>query len=308
MPEKLRIACIGEAMIELSSHADATDMAKVAYAGDTLNTAVYLKRALNQRNIEAEVHYVTRVGQDRFSEQMLGMMREEHLQTELIEKDSHRLPGIYAISTDELGERRFSYWRNESAARLLFQPRVSEALAALNEFQGIYWSAITLAILPANVRNELLHWLADYRRQPGRWVAFDSNYRPALWEDQSTAENAINNAWQQCDIALPSIDDEIALFDDESESDLIQRFKSYGITRGALKRGRTGPTNLFCDNPATRLRSLDSVVDSTAAGDSFNGAYLAALISGCDEQTALIAGHDCAIKVISHPGAIIPKF
>jgi 2-dehydro-3-deoxygluconokinase len=49
------------------------------------------------------------------------------------------------------------------------------------------------------------------------------------------------------------------------------------------------------------------VVDTTAAGDSFNGAYLAALLAGGSEADCLAGGHAMAAKVIGHPGAIIPR-
>jgi 2-dehydro-3-deoxygluconokinase len=49
------------------------------------------------------------------------------------------------------------------------------------------------------------------------------------------------------------------------------------------------------------------VVDTTAAGDSFNGAYLAALMRGEPEAACLAAGHAMASEVIGHPGAIFPN-
>ena len=50
-----------------------------------------------------------------------------------------------------------------------------------------------------------------------------------------------------------------------------------------------------------------AVVDTTAAGDSFNGGYLAARMAGKMPQQAASAGHALASVMIQHRGAIIPS-
>jgi 2-dehydro-3-deoxygluconokinase len=52
---------------------------------------------------------------------------------------------------------------------------------------------------------------------------------------------------------------------------------------------------------------VDEVVDTTAAGDSFAAAYLAARLAGAEPTAAARAGHRLAGAVVGHPGAIIPK-
>ena len=49
------------------------------------------------------------------------------------------------------------------------------------------------------------------------------------------------------------------------------------------------------------------VVDTTAAGDSFAAAYLAARLRGAAPAEAARAGHALAGAVVRHPGAIIPR-
>jgi 2-dehydro-3-deoxygluconokinase len=52
---------------------------------------------------------------------------------------------------------------------------------------------------------------------------------------------------------------------------------------------------------------VTEVLDTTAAGDSFNGGYLGALLSGKGQVAALEAGHVLAARVVQYRGAIIPK-
>ncbi len=296
-----RVACIGEAMVELSLDAADPSRASLGFAGDTLNTAIYLKRAAPS----LQVDFVTRLGRDAFSSQMLDFIAAEDLGTGAITFSETRSVGLYAISTDAAGERSFAYWRDTSAARELFQAGRRCDFSVLEGADVAYLSAITLAILPAEVRAALHGWLRDFRTKGGR-VAFDSNYRPRLWPDPETARAAITALWQITDIALPSVDDEMAIYNDPDESAVTARLAADGVRDGALKRGPQGPLSLGDPVQAT-YAPAQKVVDTTAAGDSFNAGYLAALLTGAPQAEALQAGHALASKVVGVKGAIAPR-
>lgn len=291
----MKVAAIGEAMIELSMNG-AT--AAVGVAGDTLNTAIYLKRCAP----DVQVDYVTRLGTDAFSTTIRDFIAAQGVGTAAIESDPAGTPGLYAITTDATGERSFSYWRDSAAARSVFSTSTGPDFSALTEYDVIYLSGISLAILPEPMRASLMQWLSGFQAAGGR-VVYDSNHRPRLWQDSATARSVNAAMWALADIALPSIDDEQAITGEDGDA-VAARFVAMGKT-GALKRGADGPLCLRTGRggvyaPATR------VVDTTAAGDSFNGAYLAAMLSGSDQETALQAGHDLASRVIGHKGAIVP--
>jgi len=298
-----RIACIGEAMAELSLGQNATQAVNLGFAGDTLNTAIYLKRLLGS---EADVNFVSALGFDPLSTRMLDFIAAENIRTEDVSLSTDRLIGLYAIATDAAGERSFSYWRSESAARQLFQS--PDGFDVLQKYDVLCLSAITLAILPDAIRTELLAKLNALRSEKNTVIVFDSNYRPKLWESTEIAQQRVAEAWKITDIALPSVDDEMALFGDVDEKAVITRLKSYGVSRGALKRGDQGPLSLSSgESLAASDFSHVEVVDTTAAGDSFNAGYLAATLSEASEREALLAGHKCAMRVIGHAGAIIPQ-
>ncbi|MDU8942076.1 sugar kinase [Ovoidimarina sediminis] len=300
MSGPISIAAIGEAMVELSLRPETPDRAGLGFAGDTLNTAIYLKRAAP----EFEVAYVTRLGTDNLSDRMIEMIASEGISTGLIGRDPSRAPGLYAISTDESGERSFSYWRDTSAAKRLFSEE-PPSIEALSGFTVIYASAISLAVISPEARSDLFRWLTGFRERGGRF-AFDSNFRPALWPDRRTAQSEIEKAWRMADIGLPSVDDEMALFGDHNAEDVLTRLREWGVSRGALKRGAHGPVAID-GSDAGPFATVRKVVDSTAAGDSFNAAYLAAHLEGRPERECLIAGHTLATRVIGVPGAILPR-
>nr|WP_245830595.1 sugar kinase [Planktotalea arctica] len=293
MTTPLKVACIGEAMIELAFEG-ATP--RVSFAGDTLNTAIYLRRSLKAAH---SVSFFSVVGNDVFSQRMLDFISDHGILTTNISKHPNLLPGLYAIDTAPDGERSFLYWRENSAARTLFEAGFS----ALEGFDVIYFSAITLAILPKVVRDGFMDWLASC----GKTIVFDSNYRPKLWPDTATAQSSVEAAWRLADIGLPSVDDEMALFSDESEQDVIARLTQWGLNFGALKRGSRGPRSIATESVQQPVyQKAHSVVDTTAAGDSFNGAFLGSYFQNSNIAKALVDGHNCSLKVIAHKGAITP--
>lgn len=307
----IRVACIGECMVELTLPRDTarsgsdlgSDTGRIGFAGDTLNAAVYLRRAAGP---DVAVSYVTAVGTDRLSDRMIGFFAAEGLETDLIERRANHVPGLYAIDVDAQGERSFTYWRDASAARTLFADPATVTPERLAGFDLVYLSGITLAILSEPARAALHRFLGGFRARGGR-VAFDSNYRPRLWPDAAAARSAIAAFWAETDIALPSLDDETALFGDADAAGVLARLAGLGVVRGALKRGADGPLAIGPAGPLPACPAAPAVVDSTAAGDSFNGAYLAALLGGAPAEACLAAGHAMAARVIGHPGAIIPR-
>ena len=286
------IACIGEAMIELAITPEGST---VGVAGDTLNTAVYLHRLAPTLTVD----YVTRVGDDPFSTQITEFISDAGVGTKTIEVSPGGTPGLYAITTAADGERSFTYWRSAAAARGMFQTDGGTDFGVLDRYDALYLSGISLAILPQPVRLALINYLRD----TSATVIYDSNYRPNLWEDADTARAITTALWERADIALPSIDDEMALFNEQAD-DVAARFLARR-GQGALKRGPEGPLSLGSD-VSQPYAPAAKVVDTTAAGDSFNGAYFSARMVGLGPVEAAKAAHQMAARVITHRGALMP--
>ncbi len=289
---------IGEVMAEIRQSPESNF--DIGFAGDTFNTAVYCQRLLNT---DERVTYVTRVGKDPLSMAWKRFASHEGLDLSSVSYDESANIGIYSVSTDEAGERSFNYWRNQSAARKLFD--TAENLASIPAARITYLSGITLAIMAPKARASLMNHLAKLSKSSETHVAFDSNYRPALWESKDVAKTVIEEMWSIADIAFPSIDDEQNLFGDTDDYAVVERFAKKTWVACAIKRGDQGPISpslKFSDKD--KFLPAEKVVDTTAAGDSFNGGYLAAFLTGQDELQCLQAGHACASYVVGVPGAI----
>ncbi|MCW1950114.1 MAG: sugar kinase [Octadecabacter sp.] len=295
-----RVACLGEVMIEMTD--DGQDRPRLGVAGDTYNTSVYLRRLLKRADVS--VSYITALGRDRFSNKILDTLSQHDIETSHVEIRDGRVPGIYMVETAPDGERSFSYWRSESAARTLFQKPCKIGLGLLRDFDLVFLSGISLAILQPDVRKELLSALAVFRAEGGI-VVYDSNHRPRLWESEALARETNMTIWAQTDIALPSVDDEMALFDESDERQVLDRLTAAGATYGAIKRGPKGPKALGYNDIDQDYTAVENVIDTTAAGDSFNAGFLAGLIGGQSLKDALLQGHNLSAKVILQRGAIV---
>lgn len=297
----IRLLAIGEVMAEIRVGAEGGFV--LGFAGDTYNTAIYAAREMQQAG---SVGYVTRIGREPLSTALLQQAVAEGLDTGHIAVDDNRNIGIYAVATDAHGERSFSYWRSQSAARRLFA--VEETALFMPRAEIIYLSGITLAILTQAARTRLFDLLAELRDTGATKIAFDSNFRPALWEDAATARTTMERMWELTDIALPSMDDEMAIMGADRESVVIDRFAGREWDGIAIKRGVRGPVSPFiADADMPHFPPARAVVDTTAAGDSFNAGYLAAFLNGAEEVGCMLAGHQLAARVVGAPGAIMPR-
>jgi 2-dehydro-3-deoxygluconokinase len=209
------------------------------------------------------------------------------------------------IQTDAAGERRFYHWRENSAARSLMKlPQTDEILAALAGYDLVYLSAITLSLYDESDRRRLLAALDSARRRGVR-IAFDTNFRSRGWPDLEIARRAYQDAFEVADIVLASTEDMSALYAGEDDDQLLARLPADEVVMKLAEPACTvrikGRSHLVKADPVR-----DAVVDTTAAGDSFAAAYLAARLTGADPVAAARAGHRLAGAVVCHRGAIIP--
>ncbi|WP_336778592.1 sugar kinase [Pantoea sp. USHLN256] len=300
-----KIAIIGECMIELSEKGENI---KRGFGGDTLNTAVYLARLSD--NQQLRVDYVTALGTDSFSDQMIAAWQQEQVQTQLIQHLDNKMPGLYFIETDEHGERTFWYWRNDAAARFwLDSAQADDICQQLAHYDYLYLSGISLAILPEASRNKLMALLSACRQNGGK-VIFDNNYRPRLWADKASAQQAYAEMLRHTDMAFLTLDDEDLLWGEQPLETVIARTRAAGVQEIAIKRGADSCLVAVGDEPLREVAAIklakEKVVDTTAAGDSFSAGYLAVRLAGGSAEDAAARGHLTASTVIQHRGAIIP--
>lgn len=296
MPDTM--VCIGECMVEMAPRADGAYA--MGFAGDTFNTAWYARQRFGAG---WSVSYFTGAGEDAVSSRMLSFMKDAGIGTEHVVRVPGKTVGLYLIELAN-GERSFAYWRSDSAAkRLADDPKL--LAAALAGVRVAYFSGITLAILAGEARAVLLDQLAA-ARAAGATIVFDPNLRPRLWPSPAAMCAAVEEAARIADIVLPSFDDEASFFGDADTAATAARYAGLGARTVMVKNGsgemlclHEGRTETATPPPA------DEVVDTTAAGDSFNAAFLERLLSGASCREAMNAGAMVAREVIGQRGALV---
>ena len=304
MSKQIKLISIGECMLEVQ--ANSFGSAVLAYGGDTFNTAVYLRRCSAPETIQ--VGYATGVGSDPLSDKLLNEWAALGLDLSCTQKIDGKLPGMYLIETDDSGERRFHFWRDNSAARFYFNAPLTPLEQSANDIDCFYVSGISLAILDAASRQRLFT-LLKAQKNAGKQVVFDNNYRPKLWADRITTQQVFEQAFEVSTIVLITADDHQAVFNLPDLESAVAHAKQLRVKEIVIKRGAL-PTLIYgSDNQAwtsVATQTVSKVVDTTAAGDSFAAGYLSRRLLGHGAADSASFGNQVASRVIQHRGAIIP--
>ncbi len=297
----MRAIAIGECMVELREADD--DRYARGFAGDAYNTAVYLKRTAPR----LEVEFLTATGEGALSRAMRAAWADEQISQALAYVAPGLEPGLYMIELDERGERSFHYWRSASAARRWL--RLLEADGGADRLAGadlVYLSGISLAILSAEDRVRATGLLRSLKGRVGR-IAFDLNIRPGLWEGMNEARATLAPVMAIADIVRSSRDDAEWLFAATAPSAQVQALRAAGGLEIALTLGADGCL-ILSGGEITAVQPPPNVkvVDTTGAGDCFNGVYLARRMLGDEPVAAAQAALVAAARKVGCEGAIVP--
>ena len=296
----IRAVCIGEAMVELRPAAGG--LYARAIAGDAYNAAVYLARSLRG---DGCVRFLTAVGDETLSAAITADIMAQGLGAELVFEVRGGLPGLYLIELDASGDRSFHYWRSASAARRwLVELKARGGAEALAGADLVYLSGISLAILAPTDRAQALGMLRDLKGRVGL-IAFDPNVRPRLWSDLAEARGAVEAACAAADIVLPSEVDGALIWDEPDPARQLDRYWALGPSEVALTLGPGGVRLRTSGREASLPTAAAQVLDTSGAGDSFNGGYLAARLGGETPIEAARAGLALAGRVVAAPGALV---
>ncbi|MDP5187416.1 MAG: sugar kinase [Alishewanella sp.] len=295
-----KIFFLGECMVELREQDDST--MGHSFAGDVYNSAVYMKRCFPT----ITVSMITAIGRDRLSDKMLSRFKSEDLDTQFVFQHPSKVAGMYFIETDSAGERRFTYWRNDSAAKKVVQFLTDDVVEQLTAADMFFFSGIPLAIIDEDSRDAFWQKLARLK-QAGVKLVFDPNYRAQLWASKDAAIEQFNKAFQISDIALPGVEDLSVLYGIASAEEALDFCQQYQLEELVVKNGpQSVVTQIGTERHSHQITPVTNVVDTTSAGDAFNGVYLGARLSGRSVFEAVQLGAKAAGTVIQHPGAIAP--
>ena len=288
------VAALGEAMLEFNQTRPGEPHYLQGFGGDTSNAVIAAAR------VGARTTYLTRLGADRFGDELLALWRREGVDTSGIERDPHAPTGIYFV-THGAGGHEFTYLRAGSAAARMtpqWLPRDRVQRARI-----LHVSGISLAI--STSARETVFEAMRAARDAGTLVSLDANLRLKLWSLEAARET-IGRAATLCDIFLPSLEDATALSGLDRPSAIVDWAHALGAKRVALKLGGDGA---LVSDGATRERIAGrnvKVIDATGAGDCFCGTLLARIARGDSLFAAARYANAAASLAVQGFGAVAP--
>jgi 2-dehydro-3-deoxygluconokinase len=291
------LVVFGEGMIE--ERADAA----LAWGGDVVSTAVYLARQ------GARPDLMTAMGADADSARIVAAWAAEGIGVDHVLRDPARTVGRYRITLGADGQRSFVYDRARSAARGFFDhSEATRTFAWAARADILYLTGITLSIFGRDGR-ERIGALARRVRARGGQVVFDANYRPAGWASPETAWAAMAALGPAISLAMPSIEDQAALTGAATPEAIADAWRALGADEVVVKLGADGAYAASANaSELVPAAAPARIVDTTAAGDAFNAAYIAArLVEGASMREAAERGAALAAEVIGWPGAVAPR-
>ena len=224
----------------------------------------------------ANATYLTKVGNDGFGDFLIESLSQVGIDTTHILKDKNYSTSLAFVSFQENGEREFSFYRS-NAADLYFTPR---------DFKDVRFDSSDIlefgsVALKTSVSRETHDYLIEKAKKANALVAFDPNLRFNLWEDINELRRVVNDYLKVADIVKVG-KDELEFITGKKDNAaideiLINKTKMLLVTDGS--KGATLYVNnksYYC--PGYKVKAIDT----TGAGDSFFGAFLALLIKNKD--------------------------
>lgn len=262
------LICIGEPMLELNRRNTADAAYLAGHGGDTSNAAIAAARQ------GATVGYLSAIGRDMAGDGFMALWRDEGVDTTHVVRHETLPTAVYLVHHGEAGHE-FQYYRQGSAASAYAPSHVPDA--AISQAQYLYASGISQGI--SNSAADAVFHAIDVARGAGVKIAYDTNYRAALWP-AARASAIIHAAIAQSSVALPSLADATLLTGLTDPDAVVDFYLHLGPSLVALKMGAAG-TLLATPHERVRIAPFPcQPVDATGAGDTFCGAFLARLIAG----------------------------
>ena len=278
MEQKIDIAVIGECLIELSANGSLADTSTLNkyFGGDTVTTAVALAR------LGGNVTYLTKVGNDGFSEFILSSLQKENIDTSLI-KPNDEQNGMYIVS-HTLDNKEVLYYKRKTAATKLSVEDINEEI--IKKLKLIYSTGVVQSLSASS--RELIRESFRIAKENDVMTAYDPNYTSCFMNSTDTKEY-LEEILDYTDIIFMSLkNDALKLYEVESIDKVMNYFWDKGVKIVVIKSHIDNGyyTGYNGDISFTEFYNTQKAIDITASGDVFNGGFLYALTNGYSPSDA----------------------
>lgn len=293
------VVALGEPMVEYCAidvgRLSKVELFKRGWGGDTSNFAVSTARQ------GLSVGHICGLGDDEFGRSFLDLWESEGMDISRVNVEEDAWTAIYIISLMEGGGHDFTYYRVGSAAS-----RYSVDDLDVDYLKGakvFHTSGITLAISEA-ARGAAIEAMR-ITREKGGFNSFDINMRAKLW-DIETARNSLAEAFSYSDVVYASMDDMNTLYGMTEMEEAARHLRDMGVGTVVVKHGGEGCYVSTDEESFTMPGYRIDVVDSTGAGDAFDGAWVKGVLEGWDLRRTASFANAVGALTATGLGAVAP--
>lgn len=308
MEQKIDVAVIGECLIELSANGKLAETSTLNkyFGGDTVTTAVAIAR------LGGNVSYVTKVGNDGFSEFILSALQKENIDTSLI-KTNDEQNGMYVVA-HTLDKKEVLYYKRKTAATKLSVDDLQEE--DIKKLKLIYSTGVVQSLSASS--RELVREAFKKARENEVLTAYDPNYTSCFMNSDDTKEY-FEEIIEYTDIVFLSLkNDSLRLYEINSVDKIMQYFWDRGVKLIVIKSHIDNGyyTGYRGEISFTEFYNTQKAIDTTASGDVFNGGYIYAITNGYSPSDAskfasVVSGLQTqnygAIQAIPYIDAVLEK-
>jgi 2-dehydro-3-deoxygluconokinase len=293
---KTTICSIGECMIEMTNVEK--ELYNYSVAGDTLNFTSYLDQSIFNK------FYLTAIGTSDINKGVISFFKKKKINTDLVKKISSKEIGLYLIKNTKRGEKKFYYWRDDSAANFFFNHINKSFFIKKYTFDYIYLTGITLSILDFKNIDKFITNLSVLRKKNSK-IIFDFNIRIKRWSKKNL-NLYLNKILPNIDILFCSGEDLVCWKKNNNIKTFQYILKKFNIYH-AIYRKNEEYNYSFYKNKKYMIKNkpIKKVVDTSGAGDGYNAAYLSSFIISNNPQIALNEASKIGAKIVMKKGAIV---
>jgi fructokinase len=291
------IICAGESLIDMLSFG--IEKEEVQYTphvgGSILNSA----RALGR--LDADAYYCGAVSNDTFGGLILDSLRDSKVQEDFIINTNRPTTLAYADVTD--GVAKYTFVDEYSAGRLIDEVSLKPFVNKIKNAKALLVGGISLQAEPCG---SSWQWLIE-QVLGGCVIYFDANIRSDFIENKRNYFERFVELTTKVDIIKISEEDYRYLYGAKDFNKVSKMWLNNGVKLAILTLGSEGSKVVYDNGKEVFAKSKKvDVVDTIAAGDTFNAGFLLSLdVQGLLDRESLDIISDTQIeKALSYANKV----
>ncbi len=259
------IICAGESLIDMVSFRGEPEYTPHV-GGSNFNSAIALGR------LGADSYYFGAVSNDAYGKLIGDSLKNSSVREEFIIKTNRPTTLAYADVVNGIAE--YTFVDEHSAGRMLDKASLKPFLSRVKKAKALLVGGISLQAEPCG---SSWHWLVE--QISGHLpIYFDANIRPDFIEVKNDYVNRFKELTSKVDIIKISEEDYRYLYGAQDFKQISKEWLMSGVKLVILTLGGDGSKVIFDGGREVHVNSNQvEVIDTIAAGDSFNGGFLFSL-------------------------------